>query len=237
MNMNEEFEAILETCIEDIAEGEASLEDCLIQYPHYAAEMEPILLTATYLHSAKDDVRPSPFLRGRIRAELKYAMNDNPQKRRIPLFFWRMALNVAVLVFALVMTNTVFAQGALPGESLYNWKLTSERIWRIVSVDPLGTDLKLSNRRLTEYVAVSNDETRRARVLTDYNELLVRFKAEEDENDRARILLVLKSQQDSLRKVGLSLPELDSYFSGGATETGGEFQIVTPESPMTRPNP
>jgi hypothetical protein len=148
-----------------------------------------------------------------------------------------MALNVAVLVFALVMTNTVFAQGALPGESLYNWKLTSERIWRIVSVDPLGTDLKLSNRRLTEYVAVSNDETRRARVLTDYNELLVRFKAEEDENDRARILLVLKSQQDSLRKVGLSLPELDSYFSGGATETGGEFQIVTPESPMTRPNP
>jgi hypothetical protein len=74
-------------------------------------------------------------------------------------------------------------------------------------------------------------------VLTDYNELLMRFKAEEDENDRARILLVLKSQQDSLRKVGLSLPELDSYFSGGATETGGEFQIVTPESPMTRPNP
>jgi hypothetical protein len=224
MNMNEEFEAILETCTEDIAEGEASLQDCLIRYPHYAAEMEPILLTATYLHNAKDDVRPSPFLRGRIRAELKFAVKDAAQKRHIPLFFWRMALNVAVLVSALVMTNTVFAQGALPGESLYKWKLTSEHIWRIVSVDPLGTDLKLSDRRLTEYVAVSNDESRRARVLTDYNELLARFKAEEDEYDRARIVLALKSQQASLRNVGLSLPELDSYFSG-------------PESQITDPSP
>jgi len=67
--------------------------------------------------------------------------------------------------------------------------------------------------------------------------LLVRFKTEDDETDRARILLVLKSQQDSLRKVGLSLPELDGYFSGGAIETNGELQIATPEKPLTRPVP
>jgi hypothetical protein len=236
MNMNEEIEAILETCIEDIAEGEASLEDCLIRYPQYAVEMEPVLLTATYLRNAKN-VKPSPFLRGRIRAELNYTMKSNPQKRRVPMFFWRMALNVALLVFALAMTNTVFAQGALPGESLYNWKLASEKVWRVVSVDPLGTDLELSNRRIHEYVAVSSDETRRARVLTGYNELLLRFKAEDDEGDRARILQVLKSQQDSLRKVGLSLPELDSYFSGGATENGIDFQIATPNGTLTRPIP
>lgn len=132
------------------------------------------------------------------------------------MFFWRMGLNVAILVFALIMTNTVFAQGALPGESLYNWKLASERIWRVVSIDPLGTDLELSNRRITEYVAVShdNDETRRARIRTDYNALLVRFQAEDDEVNRARINQVLKTQQDSLHDEGLSLPELDSYFYG-----------------------
>ena len=218
INMNDEFEAILETCIDDIAEGEASLEDCLTQYPQYAAEMEPILLTATYLRNAKD-VKPSPFLRGRIRAELKYAAKTAPQKRKVPVFFWRMALNFAVLLFALIMTNTVFAQGALPGDSLYNWKLTSERVWRIVSDDPLGTDLQLSNRRISEYVAVSNDETRRSRVLVSYNELLTRFKSEDNDNDQQRILMVLQSQRDSLHKVGLSIPELDKYVSTGAPVT------------------
>ena len=210
MNMND-FEAILETCVDQIASGEASLEECLAR---------------------------SPCLRGRIRAELNHAVKDSsPQKRGLPLFFWRMALNVAVLLFALMMTNTVFAQGALPGDSLYNWKLTSERVWRAFATDQLAMDLKLSDRRIDEYVAVSSDETRRARVLVGYNELLVRFQAEEDEADRARILTALKSQQDSLRKVGLSIPELESYFSGGATETGGDFQVETPETPVIRPVP
>jgi hypothetical protein len=115
------------------------------------------------------------------------------------------------------MTNTVFAQGALPGDSLYNWKLSSERVWRLVSADPLGTDLQLSNRRINEYVAVSNDETRRARVLVSYNELLTRFKS--DNNDQERILVVLKSQRDSLHQVGLSIPELEDYVSGASGPT------------------
>jgi hypothetical protein len=140
-------------------------------------------------------------------------------------------------MFAVIMTNTLFAQGALPGETLYDWKLASESLWRTVTVDPLGTDLKIADRRIDEYVAVSKDEARRVEVLTGYNLLLVRFKGEQDTNDRARILTVLKSQQDSLRKVGLSIPELDSYFSGGATETGGEFQIATPAAPNSRPSP
>jgi hypothetical protein len=179
--------------------------------------MEPILLTATRLKSVRE-VRPSPFLRGRIRAELNHAMKSSPQSKvRLPLFFWRMALNVALLVFALVMTNTVFAQGALPGDSLYNWKLTSERAWRMVSADPLGTDLQLSDRRISEYVAVSNDETRRARVLVSYNELLTRFQSEGDNNDQQRILVVLRSQQDSLQRMGLSIPALDNYVSKGSS--------------------
>jgi hypothetical protein len=143
-------------------------------------------------------------------------MEKNPRRwLGLSLVFWRMAVNVAVIILALVMTNTVFAQRALPGEQLYDWKLASEHFWRVVTTDPLGTDLKLSERRIDEYVAVSSDEERRKEVLLGYNQLIVRFKAEEDERDRARILNVLKSQQDSLRKVGLSIPELDSYFSGG----------------------
>lgn len=215
MNMND-FDAILETCIDEISTGETSLEECLARYPQYAEEMLPILLAATELKSGRD-IQPSPFLRGRIRAELNHAMKKNlPQRGRFPIGFWRVALNIALLVFALITTNTVFAQGALPGESLYNWKINSERVWRFVSADPLGTDLQLSNRRVNEYVAVSNDETRRARVLTSYNELLVKFKSEDNQNDQTRILQVLHLQQDALRKVGLAIPELDSYFSSAS---------------------
>jgi hypothetical protein len=141
---------------------------------------------------------------------------------------------MAILVFALVMTNTVFAQGALPGESLYNWKLASERAWRLVSADPLGTDLRLANRRIDEYVAVSSDETRRARVLVSYNELLVRFKEEESQSNQTRIAQTLRSNQDALRKVGLSIPELDNYFLGGETQSDGSSQVPSPQ-PVSQP--
>jgi hypothetical protein len=82
-------------------------------------------------------------------------------------------------------------------------------------------DLKLSDRRINEYVAVSADEQRRSKVLLGYNKLLVRLKDQQDEGDRARILSVLNSQQDSLHRAGLSIPELDRYFSGGAGDTSG----------------
>ncbi len=211
-----EFDLILEECVDLIASGESSPEECLKLYPEYAAQLEPILNTTVCLQEEGREVTPPSRLRARIRGELNQAMKNNPQKKsRFPVFFWRMALNVSVLVFAMVMTNTAFAQEALPGESLYNWKLASEDVWRAVTVDPLGTDLKLSDRRVNEYVAVSSDEQRRTEVLLGYNKLLVRFKDEQNEGDRARILSVLRSQQDSLHKVGLSIPELDRYFSGG----------------------
>ena len=237
MSNEYEYEAILETCVEQIANGQSSLEECLARFPNYAAELEPILSVATRLKRVRN-IKPPPFLRARIRAQVNQTIETKPRPRRgLPIFFWRMALNVSVLLLTLAMTNTVFAQSALPGESLYRWKLTSEYVWHVVTTDPLGTDLRLADRRLDEYLAVSKDETRRARVLMGYNELLLRFQAEEDEADRQRILTTLKSQQDSLRKVGLSIPELDRYFSGGAIETGGDFQIATPEDPITRPAP
>jgi hypothetical protein len=81
----------------------------------------------------------------------------------------------------------------------------------VISPDPLATDLRLADRRVNEYVAVSRDETRRARALLEYNELLVRFQAEENDTNRERILARLKSQQDSLKTVGMSIPELDQF--------------------------
>lgn len=210
-----EFEAIFEECVDQITSGESTLEECLARYPQFEAQLEPLLYSIVRLQDEAQAVRPSPFLRARLRSELNRAIETSSRRNGAAQpFFWRMALNVAVLMFALIMTNTVFAQKALPGEELYDWKLASENLWRTVTTDPLGTDLKISERRIDEYVAVSSDEARRREVLLGYSKLLVRFKEVEDENKRARILNVLKSQRDSLRRMGLTIPELDSYFSG-----------------------
>jgi len=139
-----------------------------------------------------------------------------------------MTFNMSVLALTFLMANTVFAQGVLPGETLYNWKLASEKLWRATAVDPLGTDLKISDRRINEYVAVSANKQRRMEVLLGYNKLLVRFKDEQKEGDRARILSVLQSQQNSLHEAGLSIPELDMYFSGAAGNSGEKVSISQP---------
>ena len=171
-----EYDVILDECVDLISSGESSLEECLASYPEYAAQMEPILITVLCLQEEGRDVVPSPALRSRIRGELSHAMKNNPKKKsRFPVFFWRMVITASMTMLTLMMTSTVFAQEALPGENLYQWKLASETVWRAVAVDPLGTDLKLSDRRVSEYVAVSSDEQQRMKVLLGYNKLLVRF--------------------------------------------------------------
>ena len=222
-----EFDVILEECVDLIASGESSLEECLIAYPEFAAQLEPILCTATRLREA-GEITPPPFLRARIRGELRQAAKStSPQKGRLPVFFWQKALNVSLMALTVVMTNTLFAQQALPGEILYRWKLASEKLWRAMTADPLGTDLEISNRRVHEYLAVSVDQQRRTQVLLGYNRLLVRFEDDHNEADRTRIMSVLKSQQDSLHRVGLSIPALDSYFTG---RTGTNIPVQAPNS-------
>jgi hypothetical protein len=231
-----DFDEILEQCLDKIASGESTLEECLARNPNHAVQLEPVLITADRLKRGRA-VTPSPFFAARLRSELMQKTQAAPRRSIFPFLFQRMTFNVAILLLIFVLTSTAFAQLALPGETLYGLKLTSENVWRVVTTDPVGTDLQISQRRINEYVAVSKDEVRRARVLNGYHDLLLRLQAQEDEEEKARILTTLKSHQDSLRKVGLSIPELDSYFTGGATESGGEFPIATPDSPVVRPTP
>ena len=67
-------------------------------------------------------------------------------------------------------------------------------------------------RRVNELVALSGDEVRRTRAVENYQKLLIRFHSAADTKDQERILTVLRSQQESLSKAGMSIPELDSYL-------------------------
>jgi hypothetical protein len=209
--MNNDLETTLDICLNQIEDGESNIEECLTRYPEHAAQLQPLLMAATRLARGRE-VMPDPAYRARARPQLNIHMQSHPQPRRLSPVFWRFAVGFVTMILLFVASGTTFAQQALPGDALYNWKLTSEHVWRLTSSDQLGVDLTLSNRRVNELVVVSSDEIRRARAIEKYEELLIKFKAAEDTKDRERILPVLRSQHEALVKAGVLVPELEIYF-------------------------
>jgi hypothetical protein len=209
--MNNELEAVLDICLNQIKDGESDIEECLALYPQQAAQLEPLLKAATKLSRARE-VIPNPAYRARARAQLSIYMQQNPQRKRVSPIFWRAAIGVMTMLVVFLATGTSFAQQALPGDQLYDWKLTSENVWRMTSSDQLGVDITLSNRRVGELVVVSGDQMRRAQAMEKYEKLLVKFNAAKNAKDRARILPVLRAQHESLIKAGVSIPELEALF-------------------------
>ena len=209
--MNNDLETILDICLYQIEEGESSIDECLARYPEHAAQLQPLLLAATKLARARQVV-PDPNYRMRARSQLNLYMQQNPQRKRLSPVFWRFSIAFATVMMLFIASGTAFAQQALPGDRLYNWKLTSEHIWRFTSNDQLGYDIALSHRRMNELLVVSEDEMRRAWAIQNYEKLLIKFRNAESEQDRARILLVLHAQHEALLEAGVVVPELESYF-------------------------
>ena len=211
--MNTNFETILDVCVSEIAEGRASLEECLRRYPEHAGQLKPLLSAATTLTRARAVV-PDPAYKARARAQLHIHMQQHPQRRRVSPIFWRFSIAFATVMLLFIASGTAFAQGARPGDALYNWKLTSEYVWRMTATDPLAVDLMLSDRRANELVwaSSSGDELRQARAMERYEKVLLKLYQEADQRDRARILPVLQAQHDLLANAGISVPELEAYI-------------------------
>jgi hypothetical protein len=209
--MNNDLETILDICLNQIEEGQVSVDECLARYPEHAAQLQPLLMAATRLARAREVV-PSPSYRMRARSQLNVYMQQHPQHKRVSPVFWRVAISFATVMMLFLASGTAFAQQAVPGDTLYTWKLTSEHVWRLTSGDDLGVDIALSQRRMRELVVVSEDENRRVWAIQNYEELLVKFQNAESERDRARIRPVLLAQHKALLEAGIAIPELESYF-------------------------
>jgi hypothetical protein len=209
--MNNRLDAILDACVNDLEDGKVTVAECLARYPEHAASLEPLLRAATLLTGGRK-VLPSPAYRARARSQLNTYMVQNPQRRRLSPVFWRFAIGLATVFLLFVASGTTFAQGALPGDTLYNWKLTSENVWRMTARDQVGVDLALSNRRVNELLIVSGDPTRWAQAVQGYERLVIQFSAQTDERQRERIVPVLRSQHEVLNKAGISVPALEKYF-------------------------
>jgi hypothetical protein len=209
--MNNELEMILDACVSQIEDGKSNVDECLARYPEYAAQLKPLLKAATMLSGGREIV-PDPAYRARARSQLNTYMLQNPQRKKISPVVWRFAIGFATVLLLFIASGTTFAQGALPGDRLYNWKLTTENVWRMSSRDQLGVDIALSNRRMNELLSVSGDEVRRTQAVNSYERLLIQFSTEQDPRDRARLLPILRAQHEALRNAGIAVPELEMYF-------------------------
>jgi len=225
------IDTIFEECLDRIQSGESSLEECVARYPEHAAELTSLLRASTRLGRA-GEVMPSPVFKARTRTELNAYIHAHPRVKRTSPFAWRLAYNVVTSLLAFLILGTAIAQRALPGDTLYDWKLTSERVWRTVSIDRLATDLTLSNRRVKELVRVYGDENRRTRAVANYQQMLVRFKSDQDIRHQERIIPVLRFHQQSLSQVGISIPELDSYFPPDLQEENGQEDSADSPGPV-----
>ena len=209
--MNNDLETILDICLYEIEEGESSIDECLARHPEHAAQLQPLLLAATKLTRARAVV-PDPSYKMRARSQLNVYMQQHPQRKQVSPVYWRLAISFATIMMLFLASGTAFAQQALPGDNLYNWKLTSEHVWRFTSSDQLGYDIALSNRRMNELLVVSGNETRRAWAIQNYEKLLVKFQNAENDQDRARIQPVLLAQYKALLEAGIDLTSIERYF-------------------------
>ena len=162
--MAEEFEYILDDCIDRLLRGE-SLEQCLQRYPEQAAELKPLLRVAltTYQASA---VEPRSEFRAGARYQIHsilYAEKQKPKVKRLSLLGWvpRWAVIVASVVLIILIAGggtVAAASDSLPGETLYPVKLATERVQLAFTFSDMGKaklHAKFAGRRIEEMARIA----------------------------------------------------------------------------------
>lgn len=142
MSKDREFDNILDECLEKMLRGR-SIEQCLADYPDYAAALEPMLRTAARAKMTTN-IRPRPEFRDRARHQFQAAIREMaPAPARTRGFFpslrpaW-MALTVLVAVI-IAGGGTVYAAGnALPDSPLYPVKMATEQVRLFLTPSDIG---------------------------------------------------------------------------------------------------
>lgn len=230
-----EFERVLQECLRDLEEGASSVEECLSRHPKHAAQLRPILLASTHLERARD-VHISDEFKARVRARVMQEVHAQPrQPVRSASMAMRLSIGLAAILMALLVTGTAYAQGTLPGNAFYGWKLASEDAWRAVSSDPIETDLKITARRADELIAVSGNPSLYPQALKTYLETTARLKSEVNMENKARILPMLDSQIRKLSRSGITLPLSGNEVSPFSEPTATPLATPLLISPTPQP--
>jgi hypothetical protein len=170
MRKNEQFNDILNECLDRILKGQ-TVEECLQKHPAEAQELEPLLRTALAARVAST-IKPRPEFKSRARYEFQAAVrNLETGKTRRPFFSgwqwrwqsaWSMAI-IAVLVIVIAGGSTVAAaSGSMPDNVLYPVKLATEKVQMAFTFTDIGKaelNVRLADKRVDElvYLAVNGD--------------------------------------------------------------------------------
>lgn len=130
MAKGKELDGIIEECLGRLLAGEATIEQCLDDYPGEAEKLAPLLETAL-MASRMQDIAPRPDFKARARYEFQAALHEPLPKRGFLAFAWpRWATVVTVVVIMLLVSGgTVGASGkSMPDGVLYPVKLFTERM-------------------------------------------------------------------------------------------------------------
>lgn len=213
--LTKDFQHVLENCLTRLLSGASSLKECLVRHPEFAPQLEPILQTVLLLDLGRD-ARPVPAFVNYTQDVLMQSLRFRPRRSQLVISapaVRRLALSFAMIMAAFLATGTVYAQSAMPGESMYGWKRTSEQVWQALAPHSTTADIMLAERRLDEWIAVENDPKLSGLAKNEYQQALAHLKANSSENDLTLIAFMLQSQQEELEQAGLSSPELDEYLS------------------------
>jgi hypothetical protein len=166
---NKKLDLILDACLERMFKGE-SVDSCLAEFPEYATELKPLLNIALITRQLAA-VSPDPNFKSRAVAQFrnalaKAAMERTQQAKRRAGFNWHSgwvtALASAILLVTVSSGTVVAASSSMPGQPLYQVKLTTEQIRLNLTPTDMGKALvaaEQANRRVSEivYAASKND--------------------------------------------------------------------------------
>ena len=159
-----EFDNILNECLERILAGGETLEQCLSRYPEQAAELESLLQTVLVSQKAVS-IKPRPEFREKARYQFQAALQEIVEKRERRFSFFNLqpqwsAAIVGVIIVLLVSSSTVMAAGnSMPDGALYPVKLATEAVRLKITPSMLGKAefyAQMIDRRVTEIVKMAD---------------------------------------------------------------------------------
>ncbi|MBA3874531.1 MAG: hypothetical protein H0X30_35830 [Anaerolineae bacterium] len=202
-----EFDSILAQCLEDVQRKHRTLDECLQTYPHYAAQLKPLLLAGLMTTRLKGPQLSTPSvdaLEMRLRAQMK--RQRMPQQRRTGLAYGLSRL-AAVLVVALLIA---FGSGAglvaassnsIPGDPLYGIK----RLWEaiILALSPFTgpQDLlwqHIAESRLDEIERLNAEGKLDETALVDFYGALYHFSGFSNAQNDPKIMALMQDAASTL---------------------------------------
>ncbi len=144
---------MVDDCLARMAAGE-SIEACLARYPQRAAELAPLLVTATQLHSLAA-VRLSQGQRLRAKVALREALAERNQPQTPLARRWLRMLPAAVMLAAVLFASVTGAAIAAsqPGDFAYPLRVIVERAPILVQFSSAGRaaeEVDIAGRRLSD---------------------------------------------------------------------------------------